>query len=883
MKTKIENGFDRRNSFKKVKEHRMKQKNSLFFCLLMSTMLLFSFSSLFAAVTVTYQNNAFPYNTTGNVITAQVNATEPIAAFDLLTNVRTTITNAFGTITAVNVAAVAGAVANTSKVDGTSEDSTRIYGFGCATPIIMPAGIYNFTFTVTTSCDTGQFVFEDGGQWLVDPDPVNAYSQFVNASAANATLTVNNGTYRVFNQAPVITNCPGSALMFNACDIVTYNFDFTDASIQCLPAPDETWNVISGPGSIDNSGNFVWDPPAVAGVCGLYEIKVTVTDEYGGKDTCQFEVSLTSDAPVYTECPTPGSELFVYWGWTADGDVTAVDPDNCPVALSYSLNNFTGPVTAGPFTVNPATGEWSWPTQFGNDAYLGDWTATIDVTDGCNTVSCSFTIHVAPNFQVLIEKTHNTIQGHFEYVSIKLLHWTEGFGGYDLLIAYDNSALSLISAAPGNILTACGFEYFTYRFGANGNCSGGCPSGLVRVVAIADINNGANHPSCYGEGRPGPEGPEDELVILKFLVTDDRTFECMFVPISFFWIDCGDNTFSSITGDTLFLSNHVYGYGDPFFEITGQLHYGGWQGIDEPDPLVCLEGDKYHPDTIVDFYDGGIDIICADSIDDRGDINLNGIANEIADAVLYSNYFLYGVGALDPVYYNAQVAASDVNADGVPLTVGDLVYLLRIIVGDALPFAKLTPFSATANLNVVNGMVSTESSENIGALYLIFDVTGEANVVSHTDMEVQSNVREGQLHVLIWSGMENMTNSIPAGTNDLVTVTGAELTSVQVADFYGSMMQTSVAKTALPTEFALAQNTPNPFNPLTKIGLDLPVLTDWKVDIYNVSGQLVKSYNGTNIGHVEVIWDAKNAPSGVYFYKASAGSFNETKKMVLMK
>jgi hypothetical protein len=450
-----------------------------------------------------------------------------------------------------------------------------------------------------------------------------------------------------------------------------------------------------------------------------------------------------------------------------------------------------------------------------------------------------------------------------------------------LLIAYDASAIRPLEAVPGNILTACGFEYFTYRFGANGNCGGGCPDGLFRIVAIADINNGANHPSCYGEGRPGPEGPEDELAVIKFLVTDDRTFECMFVPISFFWIDCGDNTFSSITGDTLFLSNHVYGF-DGVGEITGMPNYGGWQGI-EGDPLLCLAGDKYHPDTIIDFYNGGIDIICADSIDDRGDLNLNGIANEIADAVLYSNYFLYGIGALDPVFFEAQIAASDVNADGVPLTVGDLVYLLRIIVGDALPFAKLTPFVATTNINVVNGKVSTESSDNIGALYLTFDVKGEPIVVSHTDMEVQYNVREGQLHVLIYSGMENKTNSIPAGTNDLITVTGAELNSVQVADYYGNMMQTSVAKTALPTEFALAQNTPNPFNPLTKIGLDLPVLSDWKVDIYNVSGQLVKSYNGTNIGHVEVIWDAKNAPSGVYFYKASAGSFNETKKMVLMK
>jgi hypothetical protein len=46
------------------------------------------------------------------------------------------------------------------------------------------------------------------------------------------------------------------------------------------------------------------------------------------------------------------------------------------------------------------------------------------------------------------------------------------------------------------------------------------------------------------------------------------------------------------------------------------------------------------PFRCIEFWFGGIDIICADSIDDRGDMNLNGLANEIADAVLYTNYFL---------------------------------------------------------------------------------------------------------------------------------------------------------------------------------------------------------------------------------------------------
>jgi len=857
-------------------------------------MLLFSFSSIFAAVTVTYKPQAacFPYNSTGNVITAEVVTTEAIAAFDLITKV--TAAGSFGVITGVNVSSVAGAVVDLSKVDGVCQagngpsgdpDYTRIYGFDCGTPVIMPVGTYNFTFTVSTCCDTGNFVMEDGGNWLVDPDPVNATTMFVNTSAAAASLTVVPRIYRVCNTAPTITNCPSAALVFSACDLVTYNFTATDPDNSCKPAPDLSWSVVSGPGSIDNQGHFQWDPPPVGGICGLHTTVVKATDEYGGFATCSFDISLTNQAPSFTQCPTPGSETNIYWGWTADGDVTAVDPDNCPVPLVYSLNSFSGPTTAGPFAVDPLTGVWSWPTTFGDDAYLGTFTVVIDVTDSCATAQCTFTIHVMPTFQVKIEKTHGSYQGMYEFVDIELKHWTEGFGGYDFLIRYDNSGLSLLEALPGNILTNCGFEYFQYRFGNNGNCHGSCPSGLVRIVAIADANNGANHPSCYGQNHPNPPAtdPIRVLATLKFLVTNDRTFECMFMPIGFYWFDCGDNTISSITGDTLHLDRHVYGF-DQVGEITGEPGYGGWQGIDPP--VNCMIGQKYYPDTVIDFCDGGIDIVCKDSIDARGDFNLNGISNEIADAVLFTNYFLYGVAVLDPnpTFRQAQIAASDINADGTPLTVGDLVYLLRVIVGDALPYPKMAPFSSYADVSIANGTLSTSSNEEIGGIFMTFKADNNYTVVSHTNMTVLSaKADDGLLHVLVYSGMENMKNRIPSGNNELVTVTGGELNSIQIADYYGNLMASRVEKTALPTEFALLQNAPNPFNPTTKIGFNLPVVSDWKLDIYNVSGQLVQSYNGTNIGHVEVNWNASNAASGIYFYKLNAGSFSETKKMVLMK
>ena len=61
-----------------------------------------------------------------------------------------------------------------------------------------------------------------------------------------------------------------------------------------------------------------------------------------------------------------------------------------------------------------------------------------------------------------------------------------------------------------------------------------------------------------------------------------------------------------------------------------------------------------------------------------GDINLNGVPNEVADAVLYTKYFIYGLQVFR-IDQQAQIMETDTNADGLKLTVGDLVYQIRII------------------------------------------------------------------------------------------------------------------------------------------------------------------------------------------------------------
>jgi hypothetical protein len=90
---------------------------------------------------------------------------------------------------------------------------------------------------------------------------------------------------------------------------------------------------------------------------------------------------------------------------------------------------------------------------------------------------------------------------------------------------------------------------------------------------------------------------------------------------------------------------------------------------------------------------------------------------------------------------------------------------------------------------------------------------------------------------------------------------------------------------ALPAEYSLFANYPNPFNPTTVISFQLPVDSEVSLAIYNINGELVKQLASGKFasGRHEVTFDATGLASGVYFYRLRAGSFAQTKRMLLVK
>ena len=89
----------------------------------------------------------------------------------------------------------------------------------------------------------------------------------------------------------------------------------------------------------------------------------------------------------------------------------------------------------------------------------------------------------------------------------------------------------------------------------------------------------------------------------------------------------------------------------------------------------------------------------------------------------------------------------------------------------------------------------------------------------------------------------------------------------------------------IPERFAITQNYPNPFNAQTAINYDLPSASDVKIDIYDILGCKVETLmqGEQQAGYHQVMWNASDYSSGVYFYRIEAGDFAETKKMILLK
>jgi hypothetical protein len=285
------------------------------------------------------------------------------------------------------------------------------------------------------------------------------------------------------------------------------------------------------------------------------------------------------------------------------------------------------------------------------------------------------------------------------------------------------------------------------------------------------------------------------------------------------------------------------------------------------------------------------------SVKDRGDININGISFEIADAVMFANYFVDGLTAFGS-HVQSSIKNSDVDADGVPLEVQDLAFMLRVIRGDTrsenLPSQIAPSEPVEFTLNDGSNIVTLQTTDSIGVIRMVFD--GEVSpepIKSGVGMSL--NLRDGKTFILIWSFEPDLFFlSGPLlsvdGPTELLEVEAATTDARPVHSIISAPTEVENPNVGLPGEFALHGNYPNPFNPTTTIAYDLPEQANVQIAIYNVVGQKVRTLvdRAESAGQHQVEWDGQDdsgrpVSSGLYLYRMTAGEFMQSRKMLLLK
>jgi hypothetical protein len=118
---------------------------------------------------------------------------------------------------------------------------------------------------------------------------------------------------------------------------------------------------------------------------------------------------------------------------------------------------------------------------------------------------------------------------------------------------------------------------------------------------------------------------------------------------------------------------------------------------------------------------------------------------------------------------------------------------------------------------------------------------------------------------------------IVAKKEGVTTSSAFEFTSGQVTSYRPDE--------SLPTEYELSSNYPNPFNPTTRIEYALPEPGLVVLEVYDTLGRLVATLvnESKEAGRHAVDFDATNLASGIYLYRIQAGSFTQTRTMMLVK
>jgi len=278
-------------------------------------------------------------------------------------------------------------------------------------------------------------------------------------------------------------------------------------------------------------------------------------------------------------------------------------------------------------------------------------------------------------FSIKIEGRNNAIPGDTISLNVIKTGGTEEAHGFDFMIGFDRSKVYSPSISYGELFLIPGdfeWELLALDTGPFPECEqGGCPSGLIEMISIADTDNGPAHPKTDPEtGRIKVIPDNTVLFSVNFHVADYLDPAEPFIPIFFFWTLCSDNQIA-----------FTYEYDGPFdirsafsrsvFDSDG---LPGWIEITDYNsefptnlgaPNECIVSEM--SERFCDYFNGSLSWGC-------GDVNADGRVN-ILDCIFLIN-MKYKNGPPPGIF-----EFGDINND-TSIDILDIIYLINYIYKD---------------------------------------------------------------------------------------------------------------------------------------------------------------------------------------------------------
>jgi hypothetical protein len=125
---------------------------------------------------------------------------------------------------------------------------------------------------------------------------------------------------------------------------------------------------------------------------------------------------------------------------------------------------------------------------------------------------------------------------------------------------------------------------------------------------------------------------------------------------------------------------------------------------------------------------------------------------------------------------------------------------------------------------------------------------------------------------------------VPGNVVEMIRLTSS-VTEAEAYTAEGEILDVKLRKDGEAPEFALYQNTPNPWNAQTSIGFDLPRDASVKLTIFDATGKVVRTIeNEFKAGYNTIILNAHEmTTSGVKYYRLESGEYSASKKMVFFR